>query len=583
MKAMIALYKKYLKDYKFKALLGPFFKLIEACFELIVPLVVKSIIDDGIKNNQDIGYVLKMGGLLLLLAVVGLCSTLVCQYFAARVSMKVGTKLRDDLQKHISSLSLKEIDEMTVSSLQTILTNDTMVFQTSVAMFMRLVVRAPFIVIGATVMAFIISFKIGFIFVFAGVMIGLIMFLIMKNSLPYNRLIQSNSDDITRITKENLVGARVVRAFNMQEYEKNRYDKKSDDLELLSEKLAKLSSLLNPLMSVVINLAIILILYFGAKEVNLIDGLTDGDITSLLNYMTQISVAIAVVANLVVVFSKAGASSERIFKVFEMKTSLSDGTLNEIQESETVICFKNVSFGYHENSDRALNNINFQIKKGQIVGIIGGTGCGKTSIVNLITRLYDANEGEVLVFGKNVQEYSLEKLREVISVVPQNSVLFSGTIKSNLSWRNENVDEKEMWDCLEIAQAKEFVEKKEKKLDEIVLQGGKNFSGGQRQRLTIARALVNRPRLLILDDSSSALDFKTDASIRKSLKEKCRDMSVIMISQRATSIKNADQIIVLDNGTIQAIGKHEDLYIKSPLYREICDSQIKKEERYAKE
>lgn len=580
MKVLIQLYIKYLKKYKFRALLGPFFKLIEACFELIVPLIVKNIIDEGITKLNDVNYVLQMGGLLLLLAVIGLCSTLICQYFAARVSMKVGTELRQDLYNHISTLSLREIDTMTVSSLQNILTTDTMTFQTSVAMFMRLVVRAPFIVIGATIMAFTISFKMGFIFIIAGVLIGLILFIIMKQSLPYNRKIQKNTDDITRITKENLTGARVVRAFNMQDYEKERYNSKSDDLESLSEKLAKLSSLLNPLVAIVINLAIISLLFFGAKEVNLVNGLTKGDITSLLNYMTQISVAIAVVANLVVVFSKASASSERIQKVFDLHTSLIDGQETEFQDSDVIASFNDVSFAYHKESDSALKHINFTLKKGQITGIIGGTGSGKTTIVNLLSRLYDVDSGSVNICNKNIKDYKMESLREIISVVPQNSVLFSGTIRSNLNWRNKNANEEEMWDCLSIVQAEEFVKNKKNQLDEIVLQGGKNFSGGQRQRLTIARALINKPKILILDDSSSALDYKTDFDMRMALKEKCKDMCIVMISQRSTSIKNSDQIIVLENGEINAIGKHEELYNSSSIYREICDSQVKKGERY---
>ncbi len=578
---MIELFKKYLKDYKFKALLGPFFKLIEACFELIVPLVIKSIIDDGIKRLNDINYVLKMGGLLLILAVVGLCSTLITQYIAARVSMKAGTKLRQDLQEHISSLSLKEIDDISVSTLQTVLTNDTMAFQTSIAMVIRLVVRAPFIVIGATIMAFTISLKVGFIFVIAGILIGLIIFFVMKNSIPYNRKMQKSNDDITRITKENLVGARVVRAFNMQSYEKKRYDDKSDELELISEKLSKLSSLLNPLTTIVINLAIVIILYIGAFDVN-VGSLTNGDITSLLNYMAQISVAIAVVANLVVVLSKGATACERINKVFGLVSSLENGNVNEINKNEEIISFENVSFYYHESSEKALDNLSFKIKKGQTVGIIGGTGAGKTTIINLITRLYDATKGNVKIYGVDIKEYDFEVLRQIISVVPQNSVLFSGTIKSNLQFRNKNVSEIEMWRCLKIACADEFVLNKEKKLDEEVLQGGKNFSGGQRQRLTIARSLINNPDVLILDDSCSALDYKTDALVREALKKECQDMTVIMVSQRATSIKNADQIIVLDNGTIKAIGKHDELYQNCDIYREICDSQVKKEERYEK-
>lgn len=581
MKAMIRLYKKYLKEHKFKAFLGPFFKLVEACFELLVPLVIKDIIDTGITERNDINYVLKMGALLLLFAIIGLLSTLITQFFAAKVSMKVGTKIRKELKEHISTLSLKEIDDVSVSTIQTTLTNDTLTFQNSVAMFIRLVVRAPFIVIGATIMSFTISLKMGLIFVVSGILIGLILFFVMKNSLPFNRKMQKDTDDITRITKENLVGARVVRAFNKQEYEKNRYNQKSEELEKTSENLAKLSSLLNPLMLLVVNMSIVGILYFGAIDVNL-NGLTSGDITSLLNYMTQISVAIAVVANLVVVFSKASTASERIERIFNLETSINDGEKNEFKNSENIIEFKDVNFAYHKGSDNALKNINFTIRKGQFIGIIGGTGSGKTTLINLLTRLYDVDDGEVLICEENIKTYSLVKLREFISVVPQNSVLFSGTIKSNLAFRDKNASEDEMWECLDIALAKDFVENKEKKLDEIVLQGGKNFSGGQRQRLTIARALINRPNVLVLDDSSSALDYKTDALIRSNLKNKCQNMSIIMVSQRATSIKNADQIIVIDNGEIISIGKHEELYINCDLYREICDSQVKKEERYEK-
>lgn len=580
MKHLILIYKKYLKKYKFRAILGPFFKLVEACFELLVPLIVKNIIDIGISERNDINYVLRMGGLLLLLAIVGLCSTLICQYLAASVSMKVGTALRNDLYHHISILSLKEIDGMTVSSLQNVLTTDTMTFQTSVAMFMRLVFRAPFIVIGATIMAFTISIKIGLIFILVAFLICLILFLITKHSLPYNRKMMEYGDDITRITKENLTGARVVRAFNKQKYEKKRYDDKSDDLEKVSEKLAKLSSLLNPLTSVVINLAIIAILYFGAKEVNTLNGLTKGDITSLLNYMTQISVAIAVVVNLVVVFSKAATACERIEKVFFLSSSLIEGENTKYAEYAEVVSFKDVSFAYHKGSDTVLKHITFQLKKGQITGIIGGTGSGKTSIINLLTRLYDVDEGQVNLYQKDIRTYNFATLRKIISVVPQASTLFSGTIRSNLSWRKEDASDEELYRALDIAQAKDFVLNKKDKLDEEVLQGGKNFSGGQRQRLTIARALVGSPSILILDDSSSALDFKTDAEMRKALKEKCQDMTIVMISQRATSIKNADQIIVLDNGEISAIGKHNDLYLTCPLYREICDSQVKKGERY---
>ncbi len=575
MKDLLKLYKRYLKEHKFKALLGPFFKLVEACFELIVPLVIKDIIDIGIKERNDINYVLKMGGLLFLFALVGLLATLITQYFAANVSMKVGTKLRKELKEHISTLSLKELDEISYSTLQTTLTNDTLTFQNSVAMFIRLVVRAPFIVIGATIMSFTISLKIGCIFVLASFAIGFILYFIMKYSLPYNRRIQKDSDDVTRITKENLTGVRVVRAFNKQKFEQDRYNKKCDDLELVSIRLAKLSSLLNPLVTLVINFAIVAILYFGAREVNLVNGLTNGEVTSLLNYMSQISIAISVVANLVIVFSKASSSSERIQKIFNLKSSLKEGNIENVSQiKDDLIEFKDVSFAYHKGSDFALKDINFKIKKGQFIGIIGGTGSGKTTIINLLTRLYDVDKGEILINDINVKDYKFSYLRNLISVVPQNPVLFSGTIRSNLSFRNKNVTDEEIWHCLDLSLSSEFVKEKENQLDEEVLQNGKNFSGGQRQRLTLARALINKPTILILDDASSALDYQTDSLIRTNLKT-LKDMTIIMISQRAASLKNADQIIVLDNSQIAAIGTHDNLYKTCSIYKEIYSLQTK--------
>ncbi len=573
---MIKLFKKYVARYKFKAFMGPFFKLIEAVFELIVPLVVAAIIDNGIKGGQGTDYILKMGGILFLLAVVGLCSTMICQYFAAEVSVKVGTKLREDLYKHIMSLSLKEIESINVSSLQTRLISDTMTFQTSVAMFIRLVVRSPFIVIGATIMAFVVSPKMGGIFVISGLLIGLIIFFIMKITLPYSRKIQKNVDDLTTITKENLSGVKVVRAFNKQEYEKKRFNDKTETIERISKRLAKISALLNPLNTIVVNLAVIIIMYFGAFEVN-IGNLTQGEVTSLLNYMTQISIAVAAVANLVIVFSKGVASSERINQVFDLKSNIIYGNKQNEDVYEDILKFENVDFTYSDNGENALKCINFSLKEGETIGIIGGTGSGKSTIAKLISRLYDVNNGIIYLKGKPIKEYDKESLTKIVSCVPQKVDLFSGTIRSNLCLRDKNVSEEEMWKALKIAQAEEFVKEKNAQLDEEVYQGGKNFSGGQRQRLTIARALVASPEILILDDSSSALDYKTDALLRSAIKNQLDKMSVIIISQRTNSIKYADKIIVLDDGEIKSIGSHDDLYKNCDIYKEIYDSQNKKE------
>lgn len=570
---MIELYRKYLKKYKKEVILGPLFKLIEAIFELIVPLVVAYIIDHGIKN-KDFETIYKMGGVLIALAVVGLCSTLVCQFFASKVSQKVGTQMRKDLYVHINSLSNREIDKLTVSSLQTRLINDTIQVQNSIAMLIRLAIRAPFIVIGATIMSFIISPTLAIIFVLAALAIGLIIFLVSKFSLPHNKKMQQQLDDLTVITKENLTGARVVRAFSKQQYEQKRFYDKTDNLEKTSLKIAKISSCLNPLTSVVVNMAIVLIIYFGMFQVESAS-LTQGQIISLVNYMTQISIAIVVVANLVVLFSKAGASSKRINEVFNTSSSIKNGT-KKFEDSKISIEFKKVDMRYSAFAMNALTDINFKVESGRTLGIIGGTGAGKSTLINLLMRFYDVNNGEILINGQNIKNYDIKSLRENIAIVHQKPTLFSGTIKANLKYGKEDATEEEMYGALKMANAYDFVCEKEG-LETMVLQGGKNFSGGQKQRLAIARALIRNPKLLILDDATSALDYKTEAEVKKAIFKNFKG-TMIVISQRVATIKNLDQIIVLEDGLIVSSGNHCDLYETCEVYREICDSQLSKDE-----
>ena len=566
---MFKLYKKYLKYYKKEVILGPMFKLIEAIFELIVPLIMASIIDKGVKNLDSV-YVWKMGGILVLAAAIGLCSTLVCQYFACQASQGVGTRLRNDLYEHINSLSFKEIDEFKISSLMTRMTNDINQVQTSVAMLIRLVVRAPFIVIGATFMSFFISKSLSIIFLTTGLLIFGLIFLIMMINIPKNKKVQGDLDNLTTITKENLSGARVVRAFSKEIYEENRFDSSSNDLKRDSIRVGRISALLNPIISIIVNGAIVLILYFGSFRVN--SGvISQGDMTALANYMNQILVAIVVVANLVVIFTKASASASRINEVFAASSSIKNGSLTSGYAMEKIV-FDNVSFAYNEDANNALENASFKILEGQTIGIIGSTGCGKSTIIRLLDRFYDPNKGNIYFNGNNLKDYVLTYLHSRIIPVLQKSSLIFGTIRDNICF-GEKFSDDEIIEALKNAQAYDFVMRQPDGLDTIVLEGGKNFSGGEKQRLSIARALVRKPEVLILDDSSSALDYKTDFELRKAIRGLNKTLTIIIISARVTSIKNSDAIIAIDDAKIVGIGKHEELLKTSSVYKDIYVSQ----------
>ena len=567
----------YLKNYKKQVVIGPIFKLLEAIFELMVPLVMAKIIDIGVKNG-DYGYVVKSGFTLLVLGFLGLFCALVCQYSAAKASQGFGTDLRNDLFSHINSLSHSEIDMVGTSSLITRLTNDVNQLQLAVAMFIRLAFRAPFIIIGSAVMAMTLDLKLSIVFLFAIPLISLTLFWVMSKSIPFYSNIQKKLDKISLITEENLEGARVIRAFSKEENEKKRFFDASDDFTIASINVSKISALLNPLTSIIMNFAIVAILWYGGYRVN-IGALTQGQIIAFVNYMTQISLTLVVFANLVVIFTKAFASGERVQEILEINSSITDenAKISPVFNSPKVE-FKNVSFSYKGSNKNSLSNANIKVNTGETIGIIGGTGSGKSTLINLIPRFYDVTEGEVLVDGVNVKDYNLNSLRDKIGIVPQKAALFSGSLRENMTLGNKNASDEEIKKAFDIAQASEFVSSLSEGLDTAILQGGKNLSGGQKQRLTIARALVKNPEILILDDSASALDFATDAKLRKAIKEETKNMTVFIISQRATSIKNADKIIVLDNGNIVGIGSHNELLKNCKVYKEICLSQLSSEE-----
>ena len=569
---MIRLFR-YLKDYKKQVIFGPMFKIIEAIFELIVPLVMASIIDVGIVNN-DKNYILKMGLVLVILAVVGLCSTLCCQFLASKASQGYGTVLRNAVFSHINSLSYAEIDKFGSSSLINRMTADINQMQLAVAMLIRLVIRAPFLVIGATIMAFSIDKKISIIFLATSILIAIVLYLIMSCTIPHYKKIQSELDDVTTVTKENLSGVRVIRAFSKENHEKKRFSDKLEKYVGSSVKVGKISALLNPLTYIIINAAIILIMYFGGIKVNNGD-LTTGEITALVNYLNQILIALIVVANLILIFTKAYASASRINQVLDTKPSISNENRKMIgyDEKSPIIAFNNVSFAYGNNKN-AIDDINFEINKGEVVGIIGTTGSGKTTLVNLIPCFYAPNNGSVKINGVNSTDYPLDLLRKRIGFVPQRSVLLSGTIRSNMEMKKRDATDEEIIKALKISQSYEFVSKLPEGLDYPVNQGGKNFSGGQRQRLSIARALVGDPDIVVLDDSSSALDFATDAALRKSLKNDLAS-TILIISQRVNSIMYADKIIVMKDGKISGIGSHDELLKTCSEYQNIYNSQVK--------
>ena len=564
---------RYLKNYKLNLTLGPLAKLTEAIFELIVPLVMSDIIDNGIDGDGGIEYVLTHGAIMVALGVLGLACALTCQYLAAKCSQGFGTELRNDLFRHINTLSFKELDKFGTPSIVNRLSSDVNQLQYMVAMLIRLVIRAPFLVIGAAVMAMTINLKLSLIFIAAAPLIAVVLYFIMSRSIPLYKNVQQKLDKVAQITRENLSGVRVVRAFSEQEYEKDRFDKSADELTRGAIVVGRISALLNPATFVIINAAIIAILWFGGGLVNTGE-MTQGEVFAFVNYMTQISLALVVVAKLVVTVTKAIASGTRVVELLDAAPSITDDGNTEVDTSvdAPAVKFDHVSFGYNEGK-YTLTDLTLTVPRGASVGVIGGTGSGKSTLVNLLARFYDVSEGSVELFGTDVKKYPLKQLRRTVAYVPQNTMLFSGTIRSNLLMGGRDADDETLWRCLETAQAASFVREKEKGLDAVVMQGGKNFSGGQRQRLAVARALAAHSDILVLDDSSSALDFATDLNMRTAINATRGDTTLFLVSQRATSLKDCDVIVVLDGGLVAGIGKHDDLLKTCDVYREIYLSQ----------
>ena len=567
----------YLKDFKKECVLGPLFKLLEASFELIVPLIVAAIIDRGIPGG-DTPYILRMVAWLGILALVGLISAVTAQYFAARAAIGFSAKLRHALMAHIQSLSYTEIDTLTTSTLVTRMTSDVNQVQTGVNLTLRLLLRSPFVVFGAMVMAFTIDT--GCALIFAGVIAVLcvIVFGIMLATIPMYRRVQGQLDSVTAATRENLTGVRVIRAFCKEESETGAFNRRNQLLTRMQLAVGRVSAAMNPVTYVVINVAVILLLQAGAIRVNA-GSLSQGQVVALYNYMSQILVELVKMANLIITLTKSMACAGRIATVLSVRSSQRDGELIPAADAPRgAVAFEDVSLRYHGAGDDTLQNVTFTAQPGQTIGVIGGTGSGKTSLVNLIPRFYDATEGRVLVDGIDVTKLRKDELRRRIAVVPQKAMLFKGTIRSNLLWGNESATEQDLADALGVAQALDVVASKEKGLDEPVEQGGRNFSGGQRQRLTIARALVRKPEILILDDSASALDYATDANLRRAIRQMENPPTTFIVSQRAASIRFADLILVLDDGLVVGMGTHEELLASCAVYQEIYASQFEAEE-----
>ena len=574
---------KYLKNYKKESVFAPLFKMLEASFELFVPLVVAKIIDNGIAKGDNI-YVLKMGGALLLLAIIGLTCSLTAQYFAAKAAAGFGTEVRHALFKHIQTFSYDEIDRLGSSTLITRLTSDLNQVQSQVNMFLRLFLRSPFIVFGATIMAFTVDVKAALVFVVAIPILAVIVFGIMLATIPMYKKVQNGLDKILSETRENLSGTRVIRAFNKEQNEIDSYNESNDALNKFQIFVGKISAVMNPLTFVVVNFAMIGIIYVGGIRVDA-GYLTQGMVVALINYMSQILIELIKLANLIININKSIACGNRIQAIFELQPSITDYAVTPVAEEKTEhsgevpeVVFSHVGLTYAGAGEESLTDIDFTVKKGETIGIIGGTGSGKSSVVNLIPRFYDATKGSVQIEGKDVREYSLEELRGKIGMVLQKAVLFKGTIRENMLWGNENATDEDIMQALEVAQAKEFVDKKEGGLDFEIEQGGKNLSGGQRQRMTIARAVVKKPDILILDDSASALDFATDAKLRMAIRDMENKATVFIVSQRAASIMYADKIIVLDDGQIVGKGTHKELLKNCEAYYQIASSQLSEKE-----
>ena len=571
---------KYLKDYKKETILAPLFKMLEASFELFVPLVMAAIIDTGIANG-DKSYILKMGGILVVLALVGLTCSATAQYFSAKAAVGFATKLRHALFSHIQSLSYTELDTMGTSTLITRMTSDVNQLQNGVNLTLRLLLRSPFIVFGAMIMAFTVDVKAAFIFVVTIPLLSIVVFGIMIASLPLYKKVQAALDKVLGRTRENLAGARVIRAFCKEEQEIQAFTRDNEQLLEVQVFVGKISAAMNPLTYIIVNGALLVLLWTGSIRVDT-GMITQGAVVALVNYMSQILVELIKLANLIIQITKALACAKRIENVFEVENSqnVENASCTEPmaqQQAADMVRFEHVCLTYKGSSEESLTDIHFTAKKGQTIGIIGGTGSGKTSIVNLIPRFYDATKGTVYIKGKDVKTYDIATLRKMIGIVPQKAALFHGSIRENLLWGNEKATDADIEQAIEISQAKEFLETKEGRLDFVVSQGGKNLSGGQRQRLTIARAIVRKPEILILDDSASALDFATDAKLRRAIREMADDMTVFIVSQRTSSIQYADQIIVMEDGDVVGIGTHESLLAQNEVYQEIYYSQNSQE------
>lgn len=581
MKTLLA----YLKGYKKESILAPLFKMLEASFELFVPLVMAAIIDVGIAN-QDKPYIVKMCFVLIALGIIGLVCSITAQYFAAKAATGVGTGIRHGLFEHIQKFTFTEMDQLGTSTLITRMTSDINQIQSGVNLVLRLFLRSPFIVFGAMIMAFTVDVKAALVFVVTIPLLSLIVFGIMLVTMPMYKKVQADLDQVLLATRENLTGARVIRAFNKEEDETKRFEHANQILTDAQKYVGRISGMMNPLTYIIVNGAIIALIYVGAVRVDIGD-LTQGQVVALINYMSQILVELVKLANLIISVTKAAACLNRVESVLAVKPDMNEGDVRwksnsseadrDLKNKIPVVEFSHVSLTYKGTSDTSLSDINFCAKKGQTIGIIGGTGSGKSSLVNLIPRFYDATDGTVKINGRDIKEYQTENLREHIGVVLQKAVLFKGSIADNLRWGKEDATEQEMYEALDISQAREFVDTKQGGLEFQIEQGGRNLSGGQKQRMTIARALVRKPEILILDDSASALDFATDAALRKSIKEMKNQPTVFIVSQRAASIQYADQIIVLDDGAMAGIGTHEELLKDCSIYQEIYYSQFPKE------
>lgn len=581
MKTLLA----YLKGYKKESILAPLFKMLEASFELFVPLVMAAIIDVGIAN-QDKPYIVKMCFVLIALGIIGLVCSITAQYFAAKAATGVGTGIRHGLFEHIQKFTFTEMDQLGTSTLITRMTSDINQIQSGVNLVLRLFLRSPFIVFGAMIMAFTVDMKAALVFVVTIPLLSLIVFGIMLVTMPMYKKVQADLDQVLLTTRENLTGARVIRAFNKEEDETKRFEHANQILTDAQKYVGRISGMMNPLTYIIVNGAIIALIYVGAVRVDIGD-LTQGQVVALINYMSQILVELVKLANLIISVTKAAACLNRVESVLAVKPDMNEGDVRwksnsseadrDLKNKIPVVEFSHVSLTYKGTSDTSLSDINFCAEKGQTIGIIGGTGSGKSSLVNLIPRFYDATDGTVKINGRDIKEYQTENLREHIGVVLQKAVLFKGSIADNLRWGKEDATEQEMYEALDISQAREFVDTKQGGLEFQIEQGGRNLSGGQKQRMTIARALVRKPEILILDDSASALDFATDAALRKSIKEMKNQPTVFIVSQRAASIQYADQIIVLDDGAMAGIGTHEELLKDCPIYQEIYYSQFPKE------